>query len=65
MEPKLLKFTGTVSTQKCGSECAFTFEVYEQDLPTDKNEREDYLNKIALEALWESGQVDWSYEQDK
>lgn len=59
----ILKFEGSVSTNKVGSECKFTFEIDEEDLPENTNEREHTLNEIALEALWESGQIDWGYEQ--
>lgn len=60
---KILKFTGTVGTIKVGSGVKFSFEIYEEDLPTNPDEREEAIDEIALEALWESGVVDWSYEQ--
>jgi hypothetical protein len=57
----ILKFIGTVSTNKVGSDCEFTFEVYEASLPKGKQARQDYLDAEALNAMWESGQVEWSY----
>ena len=59
----ILKFKGTVSTNKVGSECDFEFEVDEEDLPEDSGKREKMIHEIAQEALWESGQIDWTYEQ--
>lgn len=55
------KFIGTVSTNKVGSDCEFMFEVDEASLPKGKQAREDYLDNEALQAMWESGQVEWSY----
>lgn len=59
----ILKFKGTVSTDKVGSECEFEFEVDEDDLPEDAEERKATIHEIGLEALWESGVLDWGYEQ--
>ena len=59
----MLKFRGVVKTNKVGSECSFEFEVDEEGLPDGPPERSKALNDAALEALWESGQVEWDYEQ--
>lgn len=56
-----LTFTGTVRTNKVGSEAHFQFEVEEEDLPDDPQKREEVLDQLGLEALWESGMVHWSY----
>lgn len=58
-----LRFAGTVGTRKVGSECEFEFEIDEADLPEDATAREEYIDKAALEAVWESGIIDWSFEQ--
>lgn len=59
----LRKYIGTVSTNKVGSECDFEFEVDDEELPAEKNARADALEKIASEALWGSGMIDWSFEE--
>ena len=59
----ILKFKGTVSTNKVGSECEFEFEINEEDLPEDPGERERMIDKIALEELWEYGRIDWGFEE--
>ena len=57
------KYVGRVRTNNIGSECEFEFEVDDEDLPEDPDERAGTLNEIALEALWESGKVEWSYKE--
>lgn len=59
----ILKFRGTVGTNKVGSDCEFEFEVDEEDLPKNTDERKRALNEIGLEALWESGMIEWNFEQ--
>lgn len=59
----ILKFVGTVSTNRVGSACRFNFEVDEEDLPDDPDKRRVKLDDIAQEAIWESGMVSWDYEQ--
>lgn len=59
---KVLKFIGTVRTNRAGSACTFEFEVDEARLPRDADGREAAINKAGLAALWESGQVEWAYE---
>lgn len=58
------KYEGKVSTNKIGSECEFEFEIDDDDLPEDNpGKRERMINAIALEALWDSGIIDWGYEE--
>ena len=60
---KILKFEGRVGTNKVGSDCTFTFEIDEEDLPNTPARRTEYIDKVAQEAMWESGTIDWSFEQ--
>jgi hypothetical protein len=39
------------------------FEIDDEDLPEDPQKREDAINDRALEALWESGVIDWSFAE--
>jgi hypothetical protein len=55
------KYRGEVSTRKVGSKSTFEFEIDDEDLPEDPQEHEDAINDRALEALWESGVIDWSF----
>lgn len=57
------KYRGEVSTNKVGSECSFEFEIDDEDLPEDPGKRARAIDKIALEALWDSGQLEWGYEE--
>lgn len=57
------KYEGKVHTSKIGSTCEFGFEIDDDDLPEDPGKREREINKIALEALWESGVLEWGYEE--
>ena len=57
------KYKGYVRTNKVGSECEFEFEIDDEELPEDPQEREQEINEIALDALWGSGKIDWSYEE--
>lgn len=60
---KVLKFRGTVSTNRVRSECTFEFEIDEGDLSKDPSRREQEIDRIALDELWNSGQLSWGYEQ--
>lgn len=55
------KYIGTVSTNKVGSGCEFEFEIDDEDLPEDPEEARSVINNIALEALWDSGKINWAY----
>jgi hypothetical protein len=59
----ILIYTGRVGTNKVGSDCEFEFEIDTELCPTSEPERTDYIDKGAQEAMWESGIIDWSYQQ--
>ena len=58
-----LRYRGTVRTARVGSQCTFEFTIEEDDLPEREVERNVAIEKIAQEALWESGVFEWGYEQ--
>jgi len=60
---KMWRVVGRVGTNKVGSECDFEFEVDEEDLPLDPEKRKEVIEDMAREAMWDSGKVDWNYEQ--
>lgn len=50
------KFTGSISTNKVGSECSFEFEA-------DDDATEDQIEELAREAAFDW--IDWNYEEVK
>jgi len=59
MEDETIIIRGWVSTNMCGSKCEFEAEFDKADWDDMSYVERD---KEMLEAMWESGIVDWSYD---
>lgn len=55
------KYKGEVSTDKAKSISEFYFEIDDEDLPEDPNERRAAIDDIALEEMLESGKMRWDF----
>ena len=57
------KYIGHVQTSKVGSRSEFEFEVDDEDMPEDPAEMRKAIDKVAHEAMYESGVFEWGYNE--
>ncbi len=55
----MAKFRIFVATDRVGSKCEYVAEIDDEDLEDMSDDEKD---EVLLEALWDSGMVDWWWE---